>query len=269
MPADAAAVSSEVCGPRRLRADRAREIADRLRQRVLDGEFASGVLPDEQRLATDYGASRNAVREALHLLSAEGLVLRRPGLGTRVVARKFEHSLDRLAGLAEVLTEQGAITNEVRVARLEVPPPAIASRLGIGGGVQALYLERVRWLGGQPLSLDLSYVVADIGTALLAEDLQSRDVFALIEETSRMPLGTAEVEVHAVNADTDTASALGIETGAAIFAIDRLTRMADGRPVDVEMLYFRGDRISLNNVLHRASGPPAPAPEHAQGKGQE
>lgn len=242
-------------GARRLRAGRAREVADRLRREVLEGAFASGVLPDELRLAEDYGASRNAVREALQLLSAEGLVMRRPGLGTRVVARTFEHSLDRLAGLAETMAEQGTVTNEVRVARLGFPPPEVAARLGIGGDVDVFQLERLRWLGGQPLSLDLSYIVADIGAALSIDDLRSRDVFALIEEVSGVPLGTAEVKVHAVNADAGTASALGIEAGAAVFAIDRLTRLSDGRPVDVETIYFRGDRISLSSVLHRASGP--------------
>ncbi|WGW11564.1 GntR family transcriptional regulator [Saxibacter everestensis] len=247
-------------GPTRLRADRARVIADRLRQKVVGGAFASGVLPDEQVLAGEFEASRNAVREALRLLSAEGLVVRRPGLGTRVVARKFEHSLDRLAGLAETLTEQGTITNEVRTARLELPPPEVAARLGLVEGERALYLERLRTLAGQPLSLDLSYIVADIGIALLDEDLQSRDVFALIEETSGTSLGTAEVTVHAVNADVATASTLEIEPDAAVFQIDRLTRLADSRPVDLELIYLRGDRISLNSVLHRAAGPAASTP---------
>lgn len=43
-------------GARRLRADRAREIADRLRHKVLESEFVSGGLPDELRLATGHRA---------------------------------------------------------------------------------------------------------------------------------------------------------------------------------------------------------------------
>jgi GntR family transcriptional regulator len=269
MPDSPGATLSGGRGARRLRSDRAREVAEHLRNRIMDGAFESGALPDERRLSADCGASRNAVREALHLLVAEGLVLRRPGLGTRIAAPKFEHSLDRLAGLAETLTEQGTITNEVRVARLECPPPAIATSLGIGEGVAVLHLERLRRLDGRPLSLDLSYVTADIGTALLAEDLRSRDVFTLIEEISGMPLGTAEVTVHAVNADAGTASALDIEPDAAVFAIDRLTRLSDGRPVDAERLYFRGDRISLKSVLHRMPGPASGAPDTPSKPGSE
>jgi GntR family transcriptional regulator len=124
--------STQARGARRLRADRAREIADRLRHLVLGGAFASGVLPDERILAADYGASHNAVREALRLLSAEGLVMRRPGPGTRVTPRKFEHSLDRLSGLSETLAEEGPIANEVRLARLDFLPPEIATGLALG-----------------------------------------------------------------------------------------------------------------------------------------
>jgi GntR family transcriptional regulator len=80
-------------------------------------------------------------------------------------------------------------------------------------------------------------------------------VFALIEQIAAAPLGTAEVSVQAINAEPGIAGALGIAAGAAVFAIDRLTRMADGRPVDLETIHLRGDRLSFTSVLHRSVGP--------------
>lgn len=238
-------------GAWRLRADRARQVADVVRQQIADGVFGTGLLPDERTLVAEHGASRNAVREALRLLSAEGLVVRNRGIGTRVVARKYEHGLDRLAGLAEALHEHGPITNEVRAAHRIRPPDAVAARLGIDAEQPVVYLERLRWLGDRPLSLDLTYLAEDVGAPLLAEDLEHRDVFALIEETSGMPLGSAEVSVQSVNADAETAAVLGVAEGAAVFAIDRLTRLADNRPVDLESIRIRGDRITLRSVLRR------------------
>jgi GntR family transcriptional regulator len=248
-------------GERRLRSVRARELADRIREEILAGSFASGSLPDERSLTAAHGATRNTVRDALRLLVAEGLLVRRPGLGTRIATQKFAHSLDRLAGLAETLLEHGAISNEVRVARLEAASSAIAHRLEIDEGAAVLFLQRLRSLEQTPLSLDSSYITAEIGEALLQEDLRSRDVFALIEETAGGPLGTAQVTLHAENADPDIADALGVNAGDAVFVIDRLTRLADGRPVDLETIYLRGDRISFTSVLHRSPGPmPAGAP---------
>jgi GntR family transcriptional regulator len=253
-------------GAGRLRSARSRELADLLRGEILEGAFASGSLPGEQSLTAAYGATRNTVRDALRLLVAEGLLVRRPGLGTRVAARKFAHSLDRLAGLAETLLRQGTIVNEVRVARWEQAPPPVAQRLKIDDGAAVLYLQRLRSLDGEPLSLDSSYVTAEIGAELLGKDLRSRDVFGLIEEIAATPLGTAEVEVQAINADPGIAQALGVGTRDAVFAIDRLTRLADGRPVDLETIYLRGDRSSFTSVLHRSPGPiPPSAPPRPDG----
>lgn len=114
---------------RRLRADRARQLADLLRHQVLTGGFPDGTLPHEAALGTDYGASRNTVRQALDLLRAEGLVERCPGVGTVVVAQKYPHGLDRLMGLAETLREHGQVTNEVRTVGPVAAPTPVADRL--------------------------------------------------------------------------------------------------------------------------------------------
>ncbi len=111
--------------------------------------FADRVLPDEQRLGAVFGASRNAVREALGLLRAEGLITRRPGVGTTVVMPKYGHGIDRLAGLAEVLTGYGTVTNQARVAEV-VPraPVGIAERLELPPGAGDVRIERLRRLDG-------------------------------------------------------------------------------------------------------------------------
>jgi GntR family transcriptional regulator len=236
------------------RAERARQVADVLRQQITAGTFADGVLPDERTLGSRFGASRNAVREALGLLRAEGLLTRRQGVGTIVAMPKHGHGLDRLAGLAESLT--GTVTNEVRAARVVArPPDAIAERLDLPEGGSAVYIERLRRLDGLPLSLDTTYLALDVGEGLLGCDLAGRDLFALIEETTGRRLGSAEVSVHAVNAGPDTAALLEIRLGAAVFAIERLTRFADGRPIDVESMHIRADRLTLHATLYRSPGP--------------
>lgn len=49
-------------------------IADALRERILRGELTPGRRIRQERLAADHGASRAAVREALRILQADGLV---------------------------------------------------------------------------------------------------------------------------------------------------------------------------------------------------
>ncbi len=238
---------------RRRRADRARQMADVLRRQVLQGVFDSGLLPAETALAKEFGVSRNAARDALDLLRADGLVERVPGVGTLVAARKYPHGLDHLLGLKETLSEHGEITNEVRSVGLIAPPSAVAARLELPAGQEAVYLERLRRLNSVPLSLDLTYLAAEVGEPLLQADLVHNDIFVLIEQVCGQRLGTAEVTVEAVSADPHSAAVLDAPRGAALLMVERLTRLASGRPVDLEYIRFRGDRLTLSGRMRRPS----------------
>ncbi|MBB4665284.1 GntR family transcriptional regulator [Conexibacter arvalis] len=236
----------------RPRAERSRAAADALRCRIVAGEFSDGVIADEQTLAKQLGASRNAVRDALALLRDEGLISRRRGVGTTVVTPKYGHGLDRLAGLAEALTGYGTVVNEVRVATVVADVPAsVRERLELVAAEPVVYIERLRRLDGVPLSLDSTYLPADVGRRVLDADLAGRDLFALIEEATGSLLGRADVAVHAVTSDPSTAASLEIAAGDPVFHIERLTRLADGRPVDAETLRIRADRMTLHATLHR------------------
>ncbi|WNO72975.1 MULTISPECIES: GntR family transcriptional regulator [unclassified Streptomyces] len=237
---------------RLLRADRARQLADLLRHQVRTGGFPGGALPLEGAIGEEYRVSRNTVRQALDLLRTEGLIERQPGVGTVVVSEKYSHGLDRLQGLAETLHEHGDVTNEVRTVGPVTAPAPVARRLGLGEHSDVLCIERLRRLNGLPLSLDLTYVPMDLGTGLLGCDLEHTDVFRLLESLAGQPLGTAEITLEAVNADAHSAAVLEAPRGSAVLMLERLTHLADGRPVDLEFIRFRGDRIAMSGLLHRA-----------------
>ncbi len=217
----------------------------------MTGGFLRGVLPLEDAIAADYRASRNTVRQALDLLRGEQLVDRRAGVGTVVVCEKYPHALDRLQGLAEILHEHGRVTNEVRTAGPVSAPGPVAHRLGLPDHTDVLCIERLRRLNGLPLSLDLSYLPLDIGGQLLGRDLENTDVFRLLETVTGGPLGHAGMTLEAVNADTHSAAVLEAPRGSAVLMLERLTHLPDGRPVDLEFIRFRGDRITMSGVLRR------------------
>ncbi|WP_329285827.1 GntR family transcriptional regulator [Streptomyces sp. NBC_00691] len=254
MPAEPASAARPVAAARRLRlrADRARQLADLLRHQILAGGFPGGVLPLEDVIASDYRASRNTVRQALDLLRGEQIVARQPGVGTVVVCEKYPHGLDRLQGLAETLREHGQVTNEVRTMGPVAAPAPVAHRLGLPEHSDVLCVERLRRLNGLPLSLDLSYLPMDIGGELLGCDLENTDVFRLLEQLTGGPLGHAEITLEAVNADAHSAAVLQAPRGAAVLMLERLTCLPDGRPVDLEFIRFRGDRITMGGVLRRS-----------------
>jgi DNA-binding GntR family transcriptional regulator len=71
------------------------EVADQLRGRIFDGELPPGTFLDEPTLAQDMGISRTPLREALKVLTAEGLVRHEPRRGC-FVAEVTEQDLDEI-----------------------------------------------------------------------------------------------------------------------------------------------------------------------------
>ena len=87
--------------PDRARSSRYRDIATGLQKDIRLGTYAVGnLLPTETELMASYQASRQTVREALRILIDQGLIVRRAGLGSVVIASEppvlFTHSVKSL-----------------------------------------------------------------------------------------------------------------------------------------------------------------------------
>jgi GntR family transcriptional regulator len=119
-------------------------------------------------------------------------------------------------------------------------------------GERVVFVERLRYLGDLPLSLDLTYLSPDIGAEVLRHSLEANDIFALIEDVSGQALGSATLAVEAIPADAHSAATLDVPNGAALLMLERLTRLHDGQPVDLEYIRMRGDRITLRGNLTRS-----------------
>src|SRR5215212_6450975 len=71
------------------------EVAAQLRDRIFDGELLPGTFVDEASLAREMQISRTPLREALKVLTAEGLVRHEPRRGS-FVNEVTEEDLDQI-----------------------------------------------------------------------------------------------------------------------------------------------------------------------------
>lgn len=94
-----------------------------LRQRIINGAYRPGERLTEDRLAEDFGVSRNPVREALRVVEAEGFVLLLPRRGAVVASPDATTIADmfavreRLETLAARLAAQRATPADVAELR--------------------------------------------------------------------------------------------------------------------------------------------------------
>ncbi len=81
------------------------KVVGELRRRIVDGVYEPGDRLTEERLADDFGVSRNPVREAIRVLEAEGFLTAQPRRGAVVASmsvRDLEDLFD-VRGALEVL----------------------------------------------------------------------------------------------------------------------------------------------------------------------
>lgn len=218
-------------------------IREGLKARILDGTYPPhGRLPSESRLMSEFGVSRITVRQALQDLQNQNLIFSVQGKGSFVSKPKAVQDLTQLEGLGEAMNPKGyeALSRVTGIRELPASKP-IRAVLELEGGASVMEIRRVRHLNRQPLSLDVSYFPLEIGVRLMREDLATRDVFSLLENELGLELGDADCQIDAIVADEDLSRALAVVVGAPILRVERLTRTRDGRPIDFEHLYIRGD----------------------------
>lgn len=118
------------------------DLASRLREQILAGQLKPGDrLPVEPDLCAMYGVSRSTVREALRVLSSEGLLVTRRGVagGSFVVHPDPDHIRRYLLSSFALFTDAGSVANllEVRLL-LEVPAAGLAAERRTAEQLEAL-----------------------------------------------------------------------------------------------------------------------------------
>jgi GntR family transcriptional regulator len=232
------------------------QVREALRERILDGTYAPRAqLPPEGALGTMFGVSRITVRQALNDLQKEGVIFKVAGKGTFVATAKVSQELSQLEGFAEAMAREGhRIINEVLSHVTGPAGPGVAAVFGLSGGApedHVTEIKRIRYLNNAPVSLEITYLPRHIGERLRNEDLTHRDIFLILENDYGIELGSADVQIGAVSADKTLATALQVATGTALLRIERLTRTADGLPLDFEYLYFRCDAFQYRLQVAR------------------
>lgn len=228
-------------------------------EEVLASEIAQGdlqpgdQLPTEEELMLRFGVSRITVRRSIQNLMQRGKVEIRRGHGTFVLAPRISQELTRLTGFVEDMDTHGRKAS-ARVLNKEIlaANSAVARQLGVSKGTRVMRIKRVRLADSVPMSFDETYLPLDIGKKIVSNNLSIKPIFTLLEEKYGIPLTEAEYKLEAAAASAEVAQALAIAEGAPIFRIERTSYTEGGRPIDYEMLSYRGDLIRFVTRLARS-----------------
>jgi GntR family transcriptional regulator len=218
-----------------------------LKEQVANGTLVAGDrLATQRELANRYGVTVMTVRQALHLLEQEELVVLRHGLGTFVAPKRVEYGLGNLRSLAQEVTAQG-LELKTRVLRRELvqPHPHVAELLQVDPGEQVYVVERLRFVGRQPIVYQYSQLQPWLAEPLDAADLTATSLYDFLHDELEIEIARAQEWVRAAPLGPREAALLEEQPNTAALLSERLTFADSGTPIMFDRAHLPGDRVSL------------------------
>jgi DNA-binding GntR family transcriptional regulator len=242
------------------RVPRYHRIAEELRARIRAGEWGAGApLPNQRRLAQEFGVTLMTLRQALELLERDHLITRRHGLGTFVAAPTIDYEILKLRRFAGDLSARGeSVATRVLDARPAVVDRRAGLALGLPPRARVVMIERLRLVDGHPMSLQRSYLPNRIGEQVLTSDLAETSLSQVLEFKLGLVVVRAHEAVSAVRLAPREARELGCAPGAPAFESERVSFDAAGQPIVFDRVFIPGDRFRITRELHYDSVRPEP-----------
>jgi GntR family transcriptional regulator len=221
------------------------QLEEDLRARIHAKEFETGgALPTEEQLCAQYGVSRITVRRALDALIAQGLIVRRRGVGSFVAESKAGVRSVKLAGsLDEFLAASGTLENQIVTLTDGIAPPEVAALLGLEKGARVTRLDALSLLKDAPIGFLNIYFPQDVGAQLTRADLEGASpIIRLVERKLNIRIARAEQMIEPDRAGAVAARHLDIDPDTPVLRVTRVYYTAFDRPVEVALIRYHPQR---------------------------
>ncbi len=226
------------------------QLSEHLAQAITGGALPPGTqFANEIDLAHDLGVSRPTMRQAMDQLVSQGLIVRRRGVGTRVVQPRVRRPLE-LTSLYDDLQRSGERpTTEVIHCEVVAADGEPAERLRVVAGTPVLHLVRLRSARDTPIALMTNFVPAE-RAPFAAEALLTHGLYELMR-SSGTTLHSATQTVGARTASASEALMLQESRGAALLTMQRETLDDTGAVVEFATHLYVASRYSFEiHLVH-------------------
>jgi len=225
------------------------QVAQHLENAINSGAIPVGTLiQNEVDLAASLGLSRPTMRRAMQHLVDKGLVVRRRGIGTRVVQPKLRRPLE-LTSLHDDLARAGRKpTTETLSFETVEAADDVAERLEVPEGTPVLELVRLRRADGEPIAKLTNYLPERVVT-FDEDDLGEHGLYELIRRQG-VTLHSATQTLGARTATAAEARLLEEPRGGALVTAQRVTYDDHGIAVEYGTHIYAASRYTFEiNLL--------------------
>lgn len=216
------------------------------------GEWKPGeMIPSEVELASRYKVSQGTVRKAIDELSAGNLLVRRQGKGTFVAT----HNEDRVQfRFLRLLPEDGDLhphVSRLLECRRVRAPAEIARQLDLKPADPVVCIKRLLQFDDVTTVFDEIWLPGAVFRGLTAERLAvyKGPLYAMFETEFGTRMIRASEKIRAVAAEASVADLLGVESGAPLLSVERVSYTYGDRPVEVRRGWYVTNGYYYQNDL--------------------
>jgi GntR family transcriptional regulator len=217
-----------------------------LRELIEQPAYRNGdFLPKEVDIADKLGVARNTVRHAIGKLVNEGLLVRKKGVGTKVAAKRIPTRLDSWWSFTKEMQARGleVVNFEIEVEMVGASEE-IAAAMHVKPGTKLLQLSRLRGTAGGPSLLSMSWFHPRI--KMNGQENFHKPLYQMLEEDLGIIVSTSREEISAISAEEALAGKFGIEPGDPVLFRNRTVCDTDGRIVEYNKVYYKGEGFSYS-----------------------
>jgi GntR family transcriptional regulator len=231
------------------------QVKEAVKALIAEGELKPGdMLPSEYSLSEQLGISRLVVHRAYRELVAEGLLIRRRAKGTFVAPRMKR--IFSVTGPLFSMTEDLSVdalepSNKILLQEVIVADEDIRNALKLSESATVIHIQNLRLAKQLPFAIEEMYFSCDRFPVLANLDLNNRSVYATLEELYNAHPREALDLISADSASSQEARLLGINKGAPVMRVVRISTDRSGLPVEYSKIVFHADRYQFVARMQR------------------
>lgn len=226
------------------------QIYTRLSDKIRSGEIPTGSkLPGENQLSATLNVSRITVKRALNELASAGLVSRRRGRGTIVIANTDLNFKESMSDYVENVVRLRRITKCEILDRENVKADHfIAKRLQISEGSYVDKISHRLSLNESILSYVETFIPHEAAKNFSQSDLARKPLLSLLIK-SGIDIKRAEQRLFAVSATEAIAKIMNVDVGDPLLKIHCVMIDSNNQPVEDIYAWYHSDRYQYQMTL--------------------
>lgn len=230
-------------------------IYHRIQKRIEAQDYPyQSLLPSENTLIEEYACSRNTVRRALAELVADGYVQTMQGRGVRVIYQPVGKTTFTIGGIEtfQETARRNRLHAVTKVTKFEtvIADERFAAKSGFSVGDELWSIERVRYLDGKALILDVNYFLKEFVPGLTPE-IAANSIYEYIENTLGMQIITSKRRITVEHATARDEKLLDMGTYGCVAVVVNQTFNAAGLPFEYTQSRHQPDYFCFQDIATR------------------